>query len=254
MADYYQAKTGMKLQKGHAGLPVGVLRHKEYPWWLMNIDRVLLGERSIVEIKTLNLSRYGRIKAKGVPADVQVQGQHYLGGTNYDRVLFILFSAELWEYMEVSVEPDPEIIGSIKESGEQFWFDHVLPGVPPESQPAPQLDLPEVPANEIVTVTAPEWAEAARLLRDAEEIIKGGKELKDGAVGTLKNIMGSVNIQAAEGAGLRVHWKYSKPGFTWDIKRLMADHPEIDIEKYKKPKKASRPFKPYFLKGEEAYE
>lgn len=254
-ADEYQQATGRKLQRGHAGLPTGILAHRDHPWLRANIDRVVMPaeDRTLAEIKVPGLPVFARIKHQGIPPYIQIQGQHYLAVTGYRRVVFIVFSAERWELVDAEVERDEEIIGHIIEAGAKFWHDHVLPQVPPPPpDDEPQVKLPDVSTSEVVTMDSPQWAEAVALLRDARELKAGAEELEAQAKHTLQAMMEHAEAQVAEGAGLRVYWRPQKGGRYLDTKALQAAHPELDLKPFYKRRKASRPFRPYFIDKEGA--
>lgn len=230
-ADEYTEATGIKLQRGHAGLPVGILADSERPYLRMNFDRVVMGQKALAEIKVVSLKVYAEMRAKGLRQYVWVQGQHYLGVSGYDRMLFIIFSPERWEFLGqdqggIWVERDDEFISLERERLGEFWHQHVLAGLPPLAAP-PSADaekIPEIPASEIVTMDSPAWAEAADLLREAREIILGGEQLEDVAKKRLQDLMTEAGAQVAQGGCLKaVHWKPSKPRASWDGK-AMAPH------------------------------
>jgi len=249
-ADEYQRATGKKLQRGHAGLPVGILRHSEHPWAQANLDRVVMGTKTLAEIKVPGLSAFSKIKTQGVSPTYQIQGQHYLFVTGLDAVLFIIFNAERWEFLEVTVERDPDIIEMIQEAGHNFWENNIKAGRPPEIDRPPALpDLPPAKIGEIITMDSPEWAEAAELLVDARQIIEGGKALEDQGKASLQDLMDQAGAQVAEGAGLRIHWKEQAGRKSLDKKALQAAHPEINLNQFMKQGKPFKSFRPFVLKG-----
>ena len=256
-ADEYSEATGIELVRGTSELPEGILADSDRPWLIGNFDRVVKGRRDIAEVKVVGLRAWAEMKAQGVRKYVWVQGQHYLGISGYDRVLFIIFNAEQWDFLGraqggIWVERDDEFIAQERELLTEFWQDHVKAGVAP-AEPV-DLDaeaIPVVPASEIVTMDSPEWIEAAQLLKEAKGIIAGGKELEEKAQAQLKQMMTEANAGVATGGCLKsLHWKPSKPRETWDGKAMAAALTKLgqDVRPFKKTGKASRPFKPYFTK------
>lgn len=259
-ADEYSEATGIELVRGTSELPEGILADSERPWLIGNFDRVVKGQRYIAEIKVVGLRAWAEMKAQGVRKYVWVQGQHYLGISGYDRVLFIIFNAEQWDFLGreqggIWVERDDEFIDQERELLTEFWEHNVKAGVAP-AEPV-DLDaeaIPAVPVSEIVTMDSPEWAEAALLLKEAKDIIAGGKELEEKAQAQLKQMMTEANAGVATGGCLKsLHWKPSKPRETWDGKAMAAALTKLgqDVRPFKKTGNPSRPFKPYFTK--EAY-
>lgn len=261
-ADEYAEATGIRLQRGHAKLPVGILADSERPFMRMNFDRVVMGKRALAEIKVVSLKVYAEMKAQGLRQYVWVQGQHYLGITGYDQVVFIIFSPERWEFLGqeqggIWVDRDDDFIGMERERLSEFWHQHILTGLPPLDAPAP-LDaekIPQVSAGEIVNMDSPEWDEAALLLREAKEIIAGGEQLEDQAKARLQEMMAGAGAQVATGGCLKaLHWKWAKPRETWDAKGMAALLTKVgqDVEPYRKLSAPRRPFKPYFNKEEDS--
>lgn len=251
-ADEYARLTGKRLQRGHAGLPVGILRHESHPWMQMNLDRVVMGERTIAEIKCPGIQVFARIKRQGVPADIYIQGQHYLAVSEYEKVLFIIFNAERWEVLPVEVVRDEIVIRHIIEAGKRFWHDHVLAQVPPPeiAEQGTDLDLPEV-GGDLVVIDDPGWQRAAAELREAREIMEAAGDLEEAAKARLQEIMTSRNAQVAEGAGLRVYWAPQAGRNSLDSRRLKKERPEV-YEQYLKQSRPSRPFRPFWLRKEAA--
>ena len=77
VAAAYTEATGRRLRRVSR-----LLRHRERPWQLASIDREVVGERRLVEIKTTRSPRWDG--ADPVPADVLAQVEHYLSVTGYD--------------------------------------------------------------------------------------------------------------------------------------------------------------------------
>ena len=256
-ADEYTEATGLELVRGTSDLPEGILADSERPWLIGNFDRVVKGQRDIAEIKVVGLRAYAEMKAQGVRKYVWVQGQHYLGISGYDRVLFIIFNAEQWDFLGreqggIWVERDDEFIAQERDLLTEFWLNNVTAKVAP-AEPV-DLDaetIPVVPASEIVTMDSPEWAEAAQLLKEAKDIIAGGEELEERAKAQLKKMMTEARATVATGGCLKsVHWKTSSGRTTWDGKGMAALLTKLgeDVRPFKKTGNPSRPFKPYFQK------
>lgn len=256
-ADEYMEATGIELVRGTEDLPEGILADSERPWLIGNFDRVVKGQRDIAEIKVVGLRAYAEMKAKGVRQYVWVQGQHYLGISGYDRVVFIIFSPEQWDFLGreqggIWIERDEEFIAQERELLGEFWENNVKAGVAPaEPVDFDAETVPVVPASEIVTMDSPEWAEAALLLKEAKDIIAGGEELEERAQAQLKAMMSRANATVATGGCLKsLHWKPSKARETWDGKAMAAKLTALgqDVRPFKKTGNPSRPFKPYFVK------
>jgi putative phage-type endonuclease len=83
VADYYEAETGRKLKRSN-----GIVRLKEFPWAMASLDRTIVGETGLVEIKTSTSPRW---TLHPVPPEVeaQVQWQMFVkADTDYQGTLY----------------------------------------------------------------------------------------------------------------------------------------------------------------------
>ncbi len=76
VADWYADSTGRALRRVNK-----MLVHPDVPWAFASLDRVTVGEKRIVEIKT---TRRGWDAGEPVPGHVQAQVQHQLWVSGYD--------------------------------------------------------------------------------------------------------------------------------------------------------------------------
>lgn len=146
-----------------------------------------------------------------VPEDYFVQVQHYLHvtGRAYALVAVLLGYADFRWYR---VDPDPDLIDALVARGEQFWHDHVIPGVPPppDGSEASERRLRARFAADAGTVR-PATPTEAQLLRTYRRAI----EARDTAVGEIERtkqlIMESMGTAARiDGPGASVSWKRGK--------------------------------------------
>ena len=244
-ADYFQEKTGLKVRRVNR-----VLRHKDWPFVLANIDREIVGQNAILEIKCPRAMTFRRILDKGIPEGWQIQGQHYMTVRNRKTVVFAVYCAEIDELMTVPVERDDSLIDLILDKERNFWQYVEAGELPPAPEPK-ALDLPPVGATEIITRDDAEWAAAVERLREAKTIKIEAEEWEKACKAEVQRLMG--DAQVIEGAGARVYWKTQAGRKTLDKKALQAAHPEIDLQRFMKTGKPFRAFRPYFLK-ENTYE
>lgn len=99
---------------------------------LANIDRMIVGEKAILECKTTSAYNAKEWIDDEIPASYIVQVQYYLGilGPEYKKGYFaVLIGGNRFVWKEV--ERDEELIQMIFSSVVNFWNDHVLKGVAP---------------------------------------------------------------------------------------------------------------------------
>jgi len=250
IAQIYQERTGHALKVVDEPLV-----HSHVEVMRANVDRLIeaddLPGQGVLEIKAPGLKVFSKIKREGVPDYYLVQLQHYLEVADLDWGAFAILNAERWEMLSFTVERDRELGQAIAGECADFWERYVVPGVPPEET----LDLSEaakmIPAPEdgvrIIHLDSDEWARAVAELREAREILEVAKELENDAKATITAMMG--DLEAVEGGGARIYYRRQAGRKTLDTKRLKAELPEI-YERYVKPGKTTRVFRPYFLDGE----
>lgn len=144
VAQEWQLRTGRKVQRVNS-----ILRGAE-PWMLANIDRAIVAEGSrartddtgvlrgavgVIECKTA--SAYAAADWDGLdgsdalPVHYAAQGVWYLAVTGLDVCEFAALIGGQ-RFVQRRVERDEETIRGIVEQVREFWFAHVVAGVPPE--------------------------------------------------------------------------------------------------------------------------
>jgi len=240
----YAEKTGRKLRRVNS-----LLRHAEHPWMTGNIDREIVNDDrgpGVLEVKCPGLQVFGKAKREGLPANYNLQLQHYLAVSKRSWGAFAVFNAEKWELIFFDVNADPELQHLIIVKDAEF-YQHVKDDRPPIIDATPALNLPTVGPSELVTVDSPEWKEAIERLREAREIKTEAEALEDEAKQTIQQMMDAQGAAVAEGAGARIYWKESPGRVSIDSKRLQREQPEI-FAQYAKTGQPFRTFKSFFIR------
>jgi putative phage-type endonuclease len=129
IADEYANQKGLKLRKSNL-----TKFHKKYPHMLCHLDRVIIGQRKIVECKTSTSwmkSVWGEVGTDHVPMDYIAQVQHQYACTNYDEA-DIAVLIDIDDFRIYPIQRDESIIKSIEERIDHFWRYHILEDNPPE--------------------------------------------------------------------------------------------------------------------------
>jgi putative phage-type endonuclease len=142
-ASIYAKKTGRKLWVKPAAK-----FHKEYPFLLVHMDRMILSLKEgdinptfigkgpgILEIKCPGKEawqKYFGDEGSGIPDSYYYQVQHALMVTGYQWGSFAIFCADLHAFRYWDVPRDEELIQSMLKQGTWLWNECVLPGVLPE--------------------------------------------------------------------------------------------------------------------------
>lgn len=205
-----------------------MLTHREYPFVVANIDRMLVGPqgRGVLEIKTTGARHADEWGPDRAPAQYIVQIQHYLAVTGLNYGWFaVLIGGQ--QYREVRIERDEELIRQLIEAEARFW-QMVEEGTPPPadgSEDATELLerlYPEAKAE--ATVLPPQADELCRQYLQATAEIRRLEKVRDEAANRLKQLMGEYEI------GRYGHWEIRWKNVTTsrlDIKALRDSHPGI---------------------------
>jgi len=127
VAKEFEKRTGKKVRRRNA-----TFQHPEYPFLIANVDRLVVGEKAILECKTTSAYNVDEWKDDEIPSPYIVQVQHYLGvlGPEYEKAyIAVLIGGQKFVWKEI--ERDDELIQMIFEAEIDFWNNHVLANVPP---------------------------------------------------------------------------------------------------------------------------
>ncbi len=132
VAETFEEETGLKLHRVNQ-----TLRNPEYPFMMAHLDRRIVGQPTIVEIKTVGLfasrDEWGESGSSDVPTDVYLQVQHQLCCAPRMESAFVaaLFSLDDFRIYPIAADPETMAVLVAEESG--FW-DLVLS----KTSPAPR--------------------------------------------------------------------------------------------------------------------
>lgn len=149
---------------GKTTLCTGQTAHKDYPFLIANVDRLILGERKGLEIKTVGLrsmSQWGENGSSIIPQSYYAQIAHYMFVLDYPEwdVAAYFPTQEMRIY---TFHRSQEMDDIILEKGFLFWKNHVEPKIPPS------VDFSDARALEIVK---------RQYSLVSEEVVEFGSEL-----------------------------------------------------------------------------
>jgi putative phage-type endonuclease len=224
IADRYSLVTGRRLRRSN-----DQLRHPVHGWVGASLDREVIGERRIVEVKWVPRGGWARDTADPVPAHVldQVQWQMLVRGWSVADVAVL--DGDRLRVVEVGADPGYQD-DLLFLAHEKLWR-HVLSGdMPPtDGSDATRRALVSLAARRALVNgrhvdarSLPELERMAHDLRAAQVQEKAAKA----AAGTLKNAIGQLLLGAeasgVDGEGWRIDWHQQK-GST----REVIDHAAI---------------------------
>ena len=235
VATFYEMETGRKLKRSN-----GIVRMKQIPWVMASLDRTVVGEPGLVEIKTSASPRWSMYP---VPPEVvaQVQWQMWIMDAPWCDIAVLLGGLVFRiERVKADWKYQAELFGKAQEFMEMI-----------ASDTPPPLTGQDAKALALVTPQeSEEWAQAdASIERLASLYSERSYELKlleqevDNLAIGLKDAIGAK--QGIVGSGWQATWKQSKPRHTVDYKLLLeAIKPAAEIvNAYTKETPGARVFK-----------
>ena len=212
----------------------------QYPWAIANIDREIVGEDAGLEIKTTSEMNTQKFKGGEYPANYYVQCMHYLAVTGKKRwYLAVLIGNR--EFKWFTIERDEDEINALMDAEKKFK--QLV-----DSNTPPMADGASSTSDTLFTLYPDSIDEAIGIgsfERELDNYFRLKEQKKniemviDGIENRIKAHLGE--CARGEGEKYKVSWK-TQYRSTFDSKKFVADHPEMDVSAYYK-RSNSRPFK-----------
>jgi putative phage-type endonuclease len=222
VADYYEAETGRKLKRSN-----GIVRLKTDAWAMASLDRTIVGEDGLVEIKTSTSPRW---TLHPVPPEVtaQVQWQMFVTGAPWVDIA-VLLGGLVFRIERVKAD--------IKEQGYLFtkaleFRKMVQEGTPPpvQGEDSDALAAVNPQRSEDIEVATESIDRVARLYEERQYEAKLlDQELQTLAVSIKEAIGGKEGIA---GAGWIATWRQNKPSTKTDWEKVAETLGAIAPETY----------------------
>ena len=221
VAREFMARTGLKVRRRNA-----ILKHKDRPFMIANIDRLVTGQRAGLECKTAG--QYTADDwAMGVPEYYQAQVQHYMAVTGYP-VWFVAVLIGGQEFKYYKITRDNYFIRQLIEAETEFWNMVETRTPPPVDGTKASTELikrlyPEAEKGKEVELPF----EAFELIQQYERACEEEKRIKlikDEAVNKLKDMLGTAERGSIHGR--RVIWQ-NVVSKRLDTKALQKEYPDI---------------------------
>lgn len=228
VAHRFMEKTGKKVRRENY-----TVFQDDMPYAHANYDRLVIGERAGLEIKTTNALNLKRFKNGEYPANYYVQACHYLLISGLDRWYLAVLVLGI-EFKVFTIERDEAELAALKMAEENFWY-QVQNDLAPEID---GMDSTIDALNETFPISDPE-ADAVDLticavdlaiLDECAQQIKALEEKKKAAQARVMETLGA----AEKGfyGGYSVSWKSQKRS-TFDRKKWEKEHGAIPEEYFK---------------------
>ncbi len=236
VAHRFMEKTGKKVRRENY-----TVFRDDMPYAHANYDRLVIGERAGLEIKTTNALNLKRFKNGEYPANYYVQACHYLLISGLDRWYLAVLVLGI-EFKVFTIERDEAELAALKMAEENFW-EMIQNDLPPEID---GMDSTVDALNATFLVSDPN-AEDVDLTRCAadlailDECSRQIKELEEKKKAAQARVMETLGA-AEKGfyGGYSVSWKSQKRS-TFDREKWEKEHGAIPEEYFKVSE--CRPFK-----------
>ncbi len=240
-ANYYTEKTGIKLRRHNEGFV-----DKEFPMVRGHLDRMVVGEKRLIEIKCPSVAAFRRLQRDGLPDSFIIQAQAYMRLSGVPRLTWVIFCADAWDAATFDIDYDADVAAVAFKAAADFWRDHIEPQIPPVETAAEQkvnFELAKI-GGFATDRDDQAFVDAAARLREATDLAREAGELLESAkADVLAVIEGIPGIY--QGGGLRLHYTEQAGRKSFDKKAAAADG--IDLSKYEKVGNPFPVFRPYFL-------
>ena len=201
---------------------------QEYPFMIANVDGIVTepdNTKALLEIKTVS-EHSAKDWEDGLPLEYYLQIQHYMAVCDLTKAYCAtLIGGNNFNYQVI--DRDNETINTIIALESDFWYKHVLKGVPPvvtdkDAELLSSLYPKSNNTTAILPVDADNIIAEYLQLKQAEEDVKKQRTLCENQ---LKNMLGN-NESGVSPAGYSIQWK-SVISTKLDTTKLKEDHADL---------------------------
>ena len=228
VAQMFMSKGGKAVRRKNR-----VIVNEDYPWACADLDRMVVGEKAFLECKTTNSPvAMKKFKNGEYPESWYVQMTHYLAVTGLEKA-YLAVLVECRDFKIFELQRDEEEIKALMEAEKDFW--NLV-----QTNVAPAADCLKSTSDTLTTLYPQSNGDTVNLFGYENELaqymalnaqIKALEATKDEIGNKVKAFLGEAG--KGENDRYRVSWTTSERK-TLDTKKLMADHPEINMDEYYK--------------------
>jgi putative phage-type endonuclease len=228
VATLFERETGKKVRRKNRTMVNDI-----YPWACADVDRTVVGENAIVEIKTTNSFPAMRMFKNGeYPESWYCQMTHYLAVGGYDKAyLAVLIGCRDFKIFEL--ERDEGEIAALMDTEKSFW-QNVKDNNPPATDGLTSTTdtiSTIYPESNDDTVSLMAYEADLKQYMTYSSLIKDVERQRDEVANRIKAFMGESG--KGESAGYKVSWTSSERK-SFDSKRFASDHANMDLSGYYK--------------------
>jgi putative phage-type endonuclease len=145
--------------------------HKRLPFMLCNLDRVIIGQRKIVECKSSSgfmRNYWGETGSDEAPIEYLLQVQHQMACAEYDDA-DIAALIDIDDYRIFPTPRNEKVIQKIEDACEKFWVENVLADIPPPPTTRGDLKL-------MYPINNGEFIETTSIIDEYLDVIQSKKD------------------------------------------------------------------------------
>lgn len=229
VAERFTEKTGKKVRNDF-----GMYADDDYDFLTANIDRKVVGENSGLECKVMGSFHGYNFENGDIPSHYYCQCQHYMMIMGFDMVYLAILVLQRGLYV-IEIKRDDDFIKQLRNAEIGFWTTYVMQERMPEPDGESDLETlkgiyPKEYKGSEITIPGLD-----RLITDYKSL----KSIADDYSNQAERIKATICQKLGKNeVGLGVQygcsWKTQSKTSGYDMQRLQADYPNIDISRYKK--------------------
>lgn len=210
-----------------------MLVNEDYPWACADVDRMVVGEKAFLECKTTNSPvAIKKFKNGEYPEHWYCQMTHYLAVTGLEKA-YLAVLIECRDFKIFELNRDEEEIAALMNAEKDFW--NLV-----KTDTAPTADSLKSTSDTLVALYPQSNADSVNLFGYENELaqyialnaqIKALETTRDEIGNKVKAFLGEAG--RGESDGFKVSWTTSERK-SLDAKKLISDHPEINMDDYYK--------------------
>jgi putative phage-type endonuclease len=223
----FARRTGHKVERRNK-----MYRMEKYPFMIANIDRYIVGQKAILEVKTANAFMakiWGDPGSDMVPMQYLAQCQHYMMVTEYfESYLAVLIGGN--DYRNYNIEHNQELADLILEKCNTFWNDHVLKDIPPDPISLDDIQSIYSMKSDDACITANDGIiKAFQEYQQIKDQMKALKDSQDKVKFMIQDYMKENAILVNPEGETLATWKENKTS-RFDTKKFKEKHPDLYSE------------------------
>ena len=228
VANLFTEETGKAVRRKNR-----MIVNTDYPFACADVDRMVVGEDAILEIKTTNSIPAMRMFRKGeYPEQWYVQMTHYLAVTGKKKA-YLAVLIECRDFKIFELERDEEEISALMNAEKEFWnlVETEITPAPDSLKSTSDTLVAICPTSNTETVNINLYENELAHYMTIQAQIKALEEQKDLIANKVKDYM---NVAGkAESDSYKVFWT-SSVRRSFDTKAFVKDNPDLNLDKYYK--------------------